>query len=187
MWEKGGREAWTCWCKTHPGGLHILCMRHTHAIFLRLSLATHTHLPPRRSDSNGEDLEGYAGAGLYESITMDPTEVVRVDYNDDPITSDAEFRRKVGWGGGKREGGQVWGEVPGVGWEGGRSYPLEKGAREVPGFVGGEGGLLGSREGWRGLGRRLELGGRGACLGAWGGVLRVGGLQRRPHHQQDGV
>ncbi len=26
-----------------------------------------------RSDSNGEDLEGYAGAGLYESITMDPT------------------------------------------------------------------------------------------------------------------
>jgi hypothetical protein len=26
-----------------------------------------------RSDSNGEDLEGYAGAGLYESITMDET------------------------------------------------------------------------------------------------------------------
>jgi hypothetical protein len=25
-----------------------------------------------RSDSNGEDLEGYAGAGLYDSITMDP-------------------------------------------------------------------------------------------------------------------
>jgi hypothetical protein len=48
-----------------------------------------------RSDSNGEDLEGYAGAGLYESITMDPTEMVRVDYNDDPITSDAGFRAKV--------------------------------------------------------------------------------------------
>lgn len=28
-----------------------------------------------RSDSNGEDLEGYAGAGLYESITMDTTQV----------------------------------------------------------------------------------------------------------------
>lgn len=25
---------------------------------------------PRRSDSNGEDLEGFAGAGLYDSITM---------------------------------------------------------------------------------------------------------------------
>ena len=49
-----------------------------------------------RSDSNGEDLEGYAGAGLYESITMDPTALVRVDYNDDPITNDAQFRRKVG-------------------------------------------------------------------------------------------
>jgi hypothetical protein len=48
-----------------------------------------------RSDSNGEDLEGYAGAGLYESITMDETQLVRVDYNDDPITSDSEFRRKV--------------------------------------------------------------------------------------------
>ena len=36
-----------------------------------------------RSDSNGEDLEGYAGAGLYDSITMDPTELKKVDYNSD--------------------------------------------------------------------------------------------------------
>lgn len=48
-----------------------------------------------RSDSNGEDLEGYAGAGLYESITMDRTAQQRVDYSDDPITIDPEFRRKV--------------------------------------------------------------------------------------------
>lgn len=48
-----------------------------------------------RSDSNGEDLEGYAGAGLYESITMDETQLVRVDYNDDPITNNPEFRKKV--------------------------------------------------------------------------------------------
>ena len=33
-----------------------------------------------RSDSNGEDLEGYAGAGLYDSITMDTTELRKVDY-----------------------------------------------------------------------------------------------------------
>lgn len=36
-----------------------------------------------RSDSNGEDLEGYAGAGLYDSITMDATELKKVDYNGD--------------------------------------------------------------------------------------------------------
>lgn len=36
-----------------------------------------------RSDSNGEDLEGYAGAGLYDSITMDPTTMEKVDYNGD--------------------------------------------------------------------------------------------------------
>lgn len=36
-----------------------------------------------RSDSNGEDLEGYAGAGLYDSITMDKTILRKVDYGQD--------------------------------------------------------------------------------------------------------
>ena len=36
-----------------------------------------------RSDSNGEDLEGYAGAGLYDSITMDATVMQKVDYGED--------------------------------------------------------------------------------------------------------
>ena len=36
-----------------------------------------------RSDSNGEDLEGYAGAGLYDSITLDATETRKVDYGAD--------------------------------------------------------------------------------------------------------
>ena len=36
-----------------------------------------------RSDSNGEDLEGYAGAGLYDSITLDTTETRKVDYGAD--------------------------------------------------------------------------------------------------------
>lgn len=40
-----------------------------------------------RSDSNGEDLEGYAGAGLYDSITMDPTELRKVDYSSDRSVS----------------------------------------------------------------------------------------------------
>jgi alpha-glucan, water dikinase len=45
-----------------------------------------------RSDSNGEDLEGYAGAGLYESITMDPPTISTVDYSSDPLTADVIFR-----------------------------------------------------------------------------------------------
>lgn len=36
-----------------------------------------------RSDSNGEDLGGYAGAGLYDSITMDETVTRKVDYGSD--------------------------------------------------------------------------------------------------------
>ena len=36
-----------------------------------------------RSDSNGEDLAGYAGAGLYDSITMDATATRKVDYGSD--------------------------------------------------------------------------------------------------------
>ena len=36
-----------------------------------------------RSDSNGEDLAGYAGAGLYDSITMDATVTRKVDYGSD--------------------------------------------------------------------------------------------------------
>ena len=45
-----------------------------------------------RSDSNGEDLAGYAGAGLYESVTMDPTLLGKVDFSDDPIIKDEAFR-----------------------------------------------------------------------------------------------
>lgn len=45
-----------------------------------------------RSDSNGEDLAGYAGAGLYESITMDPSTLDIVDFSADPIMQDLKFR-----------------------------------------------------------------------------------------------
>ncbi|KAF7801028.1 alpha-glucan water dikinase, chloroplastic-like [Senna tora] len=38
-----------------------------------------------RSDSNGEDLEGYAGAGLYDSVAMDEEKKVVVDYSCDPL------------------------------------------------------------------------------------------------------
>lgn len=48
-----------------------------------------------RSDSNGEDLEGYAGAGLYDSVPMDEEEEVVIDYSSDPLVIDAGFRQKI--------------------------------------------------------------------------------------------
>ena len=38
----------------------------------------------------GEDLEGYAGAGLYDSITMDTTELRKVDYAADRSAPQAQ-------------------------------------------------------------------------------------------------
>ncbi|KAL3835592.1 hypothetical protein ACJIZ3_010328 [Penstemon smallii] len=48
-----------------------------------------------RSDSNGEDLEGYAGAGLYDSVPMDEEEKVVLDYTSDALIIDAEFRKSI--------------------------------------------------------------------------------------------
>ncbi|QDZ23333.1 alpha-glucan water dikinase [Chloropicon primus] len=48
-----------------------------------------------RSDSNGEDLEGYAGAGLYDSVPLHYPEPLRVDYSNDPIMTDPKFRKDL--------------------------------------------------------------------------------------------
>ncbi|KAL8157061.1 alpha-glucan water dikinase, chloroplastic isoform X2 [Apium graveolens] len=48
-----------------------------------------------RSDSNGEDLEGYAGAGLYDSVPMDEEDKVVVDYSSDPIIIDPNFQKSI--------------------------------------------------------------------------------------------
>ncbi|XP_052204850.1 alpha-glucan water dikinase, chloroplastic [Diospyros lotus] len=48
-----------------------------------------------RSDSNGEDLEGYAGAGLYDSVPMDEEERVVVDYSSDQLIIDQKFRQTI--------------------------------------------------------------------------------------------
>ncbi|CAH9107475.1 unnamed protein product [Cuscuta epithymum] len=48
-----------------------------------------------RSDSNGEDLEGYAGAGLYDSVPVDEAEKVILDYSCDPLITDPDFRQSV--------------------------------------------------------------------------------------------
>ena len=48
-----------------------------------------------RSDSNGEDLEGFAGAGLYDSVTVVPTECRIVNYADEPLVWDEGRRTRL--------------------------------------------------------------------------------------------
>jgi alpha-glucan,water dikinase len=45
-----------------------------------------------RSDSNGEDLAGYAGAGLYESITLERPRKVSLDYTKELLLTDDAFQ-----------------------------------------------------------------------------------------------
>ncbi|KAK0576162.1 hypothetical protein LWI29_013035 [Acer saccharum] len=45
-----------------------------------------------RSDSNGEDLENYAGAGLYDSVVMDEEERIVLDYSGDRMIVDKAFQ-----------------------------------------------------------------------------------------------
>jgi len=48
-----------------------------------------------RSDSNGEDLEGFAGAGLYDSITVSECPKMPVSYAAEPLLFDATFRDEL--------------------------------------------------------------------------------------------
>lgn len=45
-----------------------------------------------RSDSNGEDLEGFAGAGLYDSVLAEDPEERWLDCSEDPLVWDVAFR-----------------------------------------------------------------------------------------------
>ncbi|WIA21598.1 hypothetical protein OEZ85_000786 [Tetradesmus obliquus] len=48
-----------------------------------------------RSDTNGEDLAGYAGAGLYDSIPVTPLEPRFPNYATEPLMWDAAFRQQL--------------------------------------------------------------------------------------------
>jgi len=48
-----------------------------------------------RSDSNGEDLSGYAGAGLYDSVMLIPPREVLLDYTEEPLVWDENFRNEL--------------------------------------------------------------------------------------------
>jgi alpha-glucan,water dikinase len=69
------------------------------------SVALHTqHCLIFRSDSNGEDLEGFAGAGLFESVCAEEDKVGFVRLHRMPLVTDRNYRQKmlraiadVGW------------------------------------------------------------------------------------------
>jgi alpha-glucan, water dikinase len=48
-----------------------------------------------RSDSNGEDLQGFAGAGLYDSVLAREPEARVLDYSTEPLVWDAAKRNEV--------------------------------------------------------------------------------------------
>jgi len=48
-----------------------------------------------RSDSNGEDLEGYAGAGLYDSVLLDNPREAALDYSEERLIWDTAFREET--------------------------------------------------------------------------------------------
>jgi alpha-glucan,water dikinase len=48
-----------------------------------------------RSDSNGEDLAGYAGAGLYDSFMLPPPRKVALDYTNDLLFWNEHFRKNL--------------------------------------------------------------------------------------------
>jgi len=48
-----------------------------------------------RSDSNGEDLAGYAGAGLYDSVLLEPALEKNLDYSRERLIWDEGFRRDL--------------------------------------------------------------------------------------------
>merc|ERR1711957_579097 len=53
-----------------------------------------------RSDSNSEDLPGFAGAGLFDSYTMNEEKKFRISYNQEKLIVNEQFRtefmKKVG-------------------------------------------------------------------------------------------
>ena len=48
-----------------------------------------------RSDSNGEDLADYAGAGLYDSVMLQPPREVPLDYSRESLIWNEDFRKNL--------------------------------------------------------------------------------------------
>jgi len=64
--------------------------------FLSKSVALHTqHCLIFRSDSNGEDLEGFAGAGLFESVCAEDDKGGHQRVHRMPVVTDRAYRQKL--------------------------------------------------------------------------------------------
>ncbi len=50
-----------------------------------------------RSDSNAEDLPGFAGAGLFDSIMTEPALAALADYAEEPAVAESETRHELAW------------------------------------------------------------------------------------------
>lgn len=64
----------------------------------RLLLSALAPYPPpliSSSDSNGEDLEGFAGAGLYDSVPVAGVKQGTPAYKDEALVWDNELQKKV--------------------------------------------------------------------------------------------
>ena len=48
-----------------------------------------------RSDSNGEDLAGYAGAGLYDSVLLSQPRNILLQYKEEPLVWNRDFRQTI--------------------------------------------------------------------------------------------
>lgn len=48
-----------------------------------------------RSDSNGEDLEGFAGAGLFESVPAEENQKLILSYATVKLVRDGEYRKRL--------------------------------------------------------------------------------------------
>ena len=48
-----------------------------------------------RSDSNGEDLTEYAGAGIYDSIMLPQPHNVKLNYANEPLVIDKDYRNEI--------------------------------------------------------------------------------------------
>lgn len=125
----------------------------------------------------GEDLEAFAGAGLYDSVPLTPLEHVAVDYGAERLLWDPAFRDKLlgcvtklgveveGAFGGAPQVGAGWvgvfGCVPawvgGFGGEGGRGHDGWGTGRSAAGGWARHGRCgVSARQGWWGVSRKRE-------------------------------
>ncbi|KAL4424418.1 hypothetical protein ABPG77_005661 [Micractinium sp. CCAP 211/92] len=72
-------------------GLYTTCELMQPGLFARAGMP---HLIAR-SDSNGEDLEAFAGAGLYDSVPFPALEHHAIDYAVEPLLFDGELRQRL--------------------------------------------------------------------------------------------